>query len=143
MDRIAHNNSSDALNTYTAAVANANLCDATPANVCAETYDVLAASEAAAAVCTDTQLATYDAWEIICADGEGLDDELSRFSIELDCATAGCPVGNQLTLEIVWESYASRGDPRLSENTIITRGDTGDTDTVSANVERYRQVFVP
>lgn len=145
VDRITINNSVAAIDRYITNISNPNFCATAPAVICAETYDSTSAIEVAAAVCTETQLATYDSWEVLCTDGTGINDELANLQSSLVCegGASPCTLGNNLTIELTWDSHASTADPRLIGKSTIIDGDTGTVRVIDANLERYRQVFIP
>lgn len=142
MDRITIN--SAAVDTYITSINNNDFCEVAPTVTCTETFDAATDAEIPAAVCTNVQMATYDSWEMLCSDNGGINNELADLTTTLSCQNNAnpCPAGNTLTIELAWESYASTADPRLTGNTTIVKGDNT-TDNIAANLERYRQVFIP
>lgn len=147
IDRVSLNKSEPALTAYESSMTSSTLCDAAPAVMCAETNGV------AATTCTDTEMAAFDAWDVLCTVDQGAADVLTDFTVSFDCsssaaATAGppptaatnCALGDTVTLQFLWRSHTARADSRLPAST-ITNATT--VLTSGADVDGYVQVFIP
>ena len=147
IDRVGLNKSEAALTAYESSIASSTLCDAPPAVMCAET------NGSAATICTASEMATFDAWDVLCTADQGAVDVLIDFNVSFDCsssaaATAGppptaatnCALGDTITLQFLWRSHTARADSRFSTSTIT---DATTVLTSGADIDGYVQVFIP
>ena len=77
IDRISINKSPAALTQYETSITSSTICNAAPAKICAET------NSAAAAVCSATEIASYDSWDVLCTNDQGASDVLADFNATL------------------------------------------------------------
>ena len=138
IERISLNKSSNALKQYASSVSASDICDSTPSNICAESYS--GNSEQAAATCSDTQLAIYDSWDVLCTNDQGAADILRDFSASLSCDTADCLAGEDVIVEFLWRSLTAQSDPRISASALTN---TTTLTNSGADIDGYRQVFRP
>lgn len=107
------------LNIYVNALNNANLCDAAPATRCADHY---AGSHTAAASCTATEMANFDAWEVMCHGDNAPDNAVIDSTVELNCTDSDtsdgnpCSEGSRLQLEMTWTSKAADSDTEIADD---------------------------
>lgn len=139
IDRITMNRSPAALVQYVTSISSNNICNAAPAQICAESYS--GGAEVDAATCSETQMATYDAWDIFCANNEGTAGQLTNFNARLTCTTATCDSvgGENLTLQLLWRSRAAQSDPRFPSTTIDDDANLAD----GPDIDGYILVFRP
>lgn len=138
IQRIRSNNQDGAIVQYANDVSSLNavngyaICNAQPAVLCADYYDPLAGAKTAAApFCTETQMATYDVWQIFCQtagtanentvsnEADNIFDSVKGFSASLTCPAdqaAGLPCSStsDLALRIQWSSASASSDSRLT-----------------------------
>lgn len=143
-DRIRAN--SGQLDTYLAAVAGgAAICDAAPANRCAD----FAGGDAE--VCTAAQMATFDVWDVLCNGEDATDTVLIDANISLSCTDSdlddpACSPGSSMTIDACWTSKSATSDDQLA----VVRGaeempdcTDEDADANSFLFEYYTLEFVP
>jgi type IV pilus assembly protein PilV len=133
IDRISLNKTPAALNQYVTSVSNNAVCGATPAKICAET------NGGGAAICSATELAAYDAWDILCTNDQGAAALLTDFNANLTCSPTPCTINSDLNLQFLWRALAARSDPRLATAAIDDDADIDD----GPDIDGYIQVFKP
>lgn len=147
IDRVSLNKSAAALKQYETSISNANLCDNALTKTCAST------SSSVASECTETELAEFDAWDVLCTDNQGVADLLTGFNASFNCQSSAdeqagppivsatnCALGDRITLAFLWRSRATLADPRINTSTI---SGTTTLATSGADTDGIIQVFVP
>lgn len=113
-DRIRSN--AGQLDTYLDEVNDANVCGAAPTR-CADYWS--GSAEVAATACTATEVAAFDAWDVLCNGPDATDAALVESDISLDCEdidatdAAACTAGSALTIDICWTSRSATGDSQI------------------------------
>ncbi len=78
------------------------LCGAKPVGYkdCAVTPNIAVAEE-----CNAQEMATFDIYTVACGtdDKGGINNLLPNGSMTISCATAGCPIGSPLTINVNWQ----------------------------------------
>ena len=114
-DRIRAN--SDELDTYLIAINNEGLCEAAPVR-CADYLG--GGGEVAATACTTAEMATFDAWDVLCNGEDATSDVLIDSNISLSCVdsnaadAAVCSAGSSLTLDACWTSKSASSDDQIA-----------------------------
>jgi type IV pilus assembly protein PilV len=137
-DRMTMNKSPAALVQYATSISDNGICDAAPAQICSESY--AAGAEVDADVCSETEMAIYDSWDILCASDAGAADQLINFNARLTCATATCDsdTGDNLTLQLLWRSRTAQLDPRLPTTTIDDDANLTDGPDIDGYIQAFR-----
>jgi type IV pilus modification protein PilV len=134
IDRVSLNKSSAAMTAYGTAINSATLCNTAPTKMCAQTKTT------SAAICSTSEMATFDAWDVLCNSGNGDGNLLNDFSISFKCKQQGCVLGNLIEIEFLWRSRISTSDARLPTSVI---GSDTTLANSGADIEGYAQVFSP
>ena len=93
------------LTSYVGTYSNAGgtYCSTLPAANCADS------NIGSAAVCSGTELAAFDVWDVFCQADSGLDDSVIDWSAEITCTGGGCLAGQDtVTISTGW--VARTGD---------------------------------
>lgn len=104
IDLITANSTPAALQRYTDAVSDADICAIEPANDCTQ-----AAGTGTAPSCSVSELAAYDVWSILCDANTGVAENLLEFSADLTCNNV-CGDDSGMTLEYRWLSVVIDSD---------------------------------
>lgn len=138
IDRITMNRSPAALVQYVTSVSDSNICDAAPAQFCAESYS--GGAEIDADTCSETEMAIYDSWDTLCLNDEGAADQLTNFNARLSCATATCDSvgGDNLTLQLLWRSLTAQSDSRFPTTVIDDDANLVDGPDIDGYIQEFR-----
>lgn len=149
-DRIRANSAPLQIATYLNAVNNDAVCGATPVR-CADFLG--GGGPADAVVCTSDQMATFDAWDVICNGENATQDVLIDADVSLTCNDVDladafvCSPGSDMSLDFCWTSRSATSDNQLE----VVRGaavmdscdDDGEDGDSSFLFEYYSLEFVP
>lgn len=150
-DRIRTNSDPLQLETYLDAVNNDAICDAVPVR-CA---DFLGGGGPASAVaCDATQMANFDAWDVICNGANATQAVLIDADVSLNCNDIDggadafdCSPGSDMSLDFCWTSRSASSDNQLDEVRNATVFDSCDDDGEDGDTnylfEFYSLEFVP